>query len=131
MRLKLFLPGEKLVDAAVTRIRAEAPNGAFCLLPRHVDFVTTLTAGLLSYEDADSQQEVFLAVDQGVLVKCGEVVRVSAPNAVVGPGLGRLRETVEKRFQNIEKQERRALNAMSRIEADFVRRFLEIRKHGG
>lgn len=130
MRLKVFLPSEKLVDEEVARIRAEAPNGAFCLLPRHIDFVTALTAGLLSYETAESGQEVFLAVDQGVLVKCGDEVRVSSDNAVIGPELGRLRETVEKRFLRVEEQERRALNAMSRIEADFVRRFLEIRKYG-
>lgn len=130
MRLQVFLPGETLVDVNAARIRAEAPNGAFCLLPRHIDFVTALTAGLLSYERAESGEEVFVAVDQGILVKCNDRVRVATNNAMIGPELGRLRETVEKQFRRVEKKERQALNAMSRIEAGFARRFLEIRKYG-
>jgi len=131
MRLRVFLPGECLVDEEVAQIRAEAPNGAFGLLPGHIDFVTSLVPGLLAYRPAGSRAEVFLAVDQGVLVKCADEVRVATNQAVVGPELGRLRETVQNRFKQIEKRERRALNAISRIEAGFVRRFLEIQKYGG
>jgi F-type H+-transporting ATPase subunit epsilon len=37
MRLKVLLPTMVLVDEAVSKVVAEAENGAFCLLPKHVD----------------------------------------------------------------------------------------------
>ena len=33
----------------VVKVTAEAPNGQFCLLPRHIDMVSVLVPGLLSY----------------------------------------------------------------------------------
>ena len=68
MRLKLLLPGEVLVDEETTKIIAEAENGSFCLKPKHVDFIAALVPGLLSFI-ADDGEEVFLAVDEGILVK--------------------------------------------------------------
>jgi F-type H+-transporting ATPase subunit epsilon len=93
MRLKVLLPSEVLLDAAVTKVTAEAENGAFCLLPRHIDFVAALLPGLLSFETEDGQEE-FLAVDEGILVKCGAQVLVSTRQAVRGPDLGTLRQAI-------------------------------------
>ncbi len=67
MRLKVLLPTEVLVDQLVTKVIAEAENGSFCLLPRHIDFVAALAPGILSFE-VESGQEGFVAVDQGILV---------------------------------------------------------------
>jgi F-type H+-transporting ATPase subunit epsilon len=129
MRLKVLLPTEILVDEAVKKIIAEAENGSFCLLPRHLDFVAALDPGLLSFETPEGE-EVFLAVDEGALVKCGEEVLVSTRHGVRGPDLGQLRQTVEERFRVLDDREKMARSAVAKIEASFVRRFLEIQKHG-
>ena len=42
MHLKVLLPTRVLVDEAVSKVVAEAENGSFGLLPRHVDFVAAL-----------------------------------------------------------------------------------------
>jgi F-type H+-transporting ATPase subunit epsilon len=125
MRLKVLLPTEVLVHEDVDRVTAEAHNGSFCLLPRHIDFAAALVPGLLSFQ-AKGGKEVFLAVDEGVLVKEGRNVTVSTRNAVRSPDLGRLRETVEERFKTLDDREKTARSAMAKIEAGFVRRFLEI-----
>jgi F-type H+-transporting ATPase subunit epsilon len=127
MRLKVLLPNEVLVDEEVQKVIAEAENGSFCLLPRHVDFVATLVPGLLSFEDSGG--EVFLAIDEGVLVKFGETVLVSTRNAVRGTRLGELRETIETQFKTLDDRERKSRSAMAKIEAGFVRRFLEIQRN--
>ncbi len=49
MRLRVLLPTEVLLDVEVTKVIAEAENGFFCLLPRHVDFVAALVPGILYY----------------------------------------------------------------------------------
>jgi F-type H+-transporting ATPase subunit epsilon len=129
MRLKVLLPSEVLLDAAVTKVIAEAENGAFCLLPRHIDFVAALVPGLLSFETEDEREE-FLAVDEGILVKCGVQVLVSTRQAVRGPDLGSLRQAIDEQFRAIDEQERKARAAAARLEADLVRRFLELQTHG-
>ena len=70
LRLKVLLPNEVFLDREVTKVTAEAQNGYFCLLPRHVDFVAALVPGLLSFEDEEGREH-FLAIDEGALVKCG------------------------------------------------------------
>ena len=129
MKLKVLLPAEVLIEEDVTKVVAEAHNGFFCLLPRHVDFVAALVPGILSYETG-SGHEVFLAVDEGILIKCGQEVLVSTRNAVRGPDLGQLKHTVVEKFETLDQREKSARSAMTKIEAGFVRRFLEIQGHG-
>jgi F-type H+-transporting ATPase subunit epsilon len=127
MRLKVLLPTEVLVDAAVTKVIAEAENGSFCLLPRHIDFVAALVPGLFSFVSTEGQEE-FLAIDEGVLVKCGAQVMISTRNAVIGPDLGTLKQMVEDQFRILDERERMARSAVVKLEADFVRRFIEMEK---
>jgi F-type H+-transporting ATPase subunit epsilon len=129
MNLKVLLPAEVLVQEDVAKVTAEAHNGSFCLLPKHVDFVAALVPGILSFETAGGR-EAFVAVDEGILVKCGDEVMVSTRNAMRGPDLGQLRRTVEERFKVLDDREKTARSAMVKIEAGFVRRFLEIQGHG-
>jgi F-type H+-transporting ATPase subunit epsilon len=129
MRLKVLLPTQILLDEAVSKVTAEAQNGSFCLLPAHIDFVAALVPGLLSF-GTKKGKEVFLAVDEGVLVKQGQNVSISTRNAVRGEDLGRLRKTVEEEFKVLDDREKTARSAMAKIEANFVRRFLEIQRRG-
>jgi len=127
MRLKILLPTEVLVDRSVTKVTAEAENGSFCLLPRHIDFVAALAPGLLIFETLDEHEE-FVATDEGVLVKNDADVLVSVRHAVRGLELGGLRQTIATSFQTLDERERRARSALARLEADFVRRFLGFSK---
>lgn len=129
MRLKILLPTEVLLEEAALKINAEAENGCFCLLPRHINFVTALVPGILSFIDTRGQ-EIFLAVDEGILVKCDSQVLVSTRNAVVSDNLNQLKQTVEKRFRLLDEREKNARRALVKLEAHIVRRFMERGKHG-
>jgi F-type H+-transporting ATPase subunit epsilon len=129
MRLTVLLPTEILVDEEVAKVVAEAQNGSFCLLPRHIDFVAALVPGLLSFVNTADGAEEFLAVDEGLLVKCGPQVLVSTRQAVRGGELGLLRETVEKTFKVLTDQEKRARTALANLEANFIRRFLKLEEY--
>ncbi len=129
MRLKVLLPSHVLVDEPVRKVIAEAENGHFCLLPRHVDFVAALAPGILSWLSCEDEER-FAAVDEGILVKCGTDVLVSTRNGVLGDQLGRLRQTVDDVFRRLDEQERKSRTALARMEADFARRFWELGRHG-
>jgi len=129
MRLKVLLPTEVCLDQEVTKVVAEAENGYFCLLPRHVDFAAALVPGIFSFVTHQGTEE-FIAIDEGILIKCGPEVLVSTRNAARGPDLGALKQTVEKQFLNLDHREKLAQTALAKLEAGFVRRFLELKKHG-
>ena len=124
MRLRILLPTEVLVDEAVAKVVSEAENGAFCLLPRHRDFVTALVPGILTFLDTN-QIEGFVAIGEGILVKSGPDLSVSTRNAVRGTDLGILRDLVARRFGILNEKERIARSAIAKLEADFARRFIE------
>jgi F-type H+-transporting ATPase subunit epsilon len=112
----------------VCRIKAEASNGWFGLLPRHIDFVTALVPGVLIFARSGGTEE-FLAIDQGILVKCGPEVSVSTRAAVRGSNLEQLKKGVEARFQAEEEREKATVSSEAKLEADLVRGLLELEKH--
>lgn len=126
MKFKVLLPSEVFLEQEVSKIVAEAVNGSFCLMPRHVDFVAYLVPGLMSIED-EQGAETFLALDEGVLVKRGLDVLVSTRNAVHVPDLGALKQIVEEQFKAMDDKEKAARTAAARLEADLVRRFMELK----
>lgn len=127
MRLKVLLPTQVLLDMEVEKLTAEAENGGFGMLPRHIDFVTVLAPGILAYKRADGSEE-FVAIDEGVLVKCGPDVSISTRRAVRSPDLEKLQEAVREEFRAQDDREKATKSALAKLQADFVRRFLEMGK---
>jgi F-type H+-transporting ATPase subunit epsilon len=125
VKLKVLLPTEILIEEEVLKVTAEGEDGFFCLKPRHVDFVSALVPGLLSYLNK-SGDEVFMAVGEGVLVKYGSEVHISTTQAAAGPDLGTLKETVDQHFRQLDEREKSSRTAVAKLEANFVRKFLEL-----
>lgn len=122
MHLKILLPAGVLLEEEVEKVTAEAQNGYFTMLPRHIDFVAALVPGIFSYL-TPAGEERYLAVDEGIVVKQGGQVYVSTARAVPGEDLAYLQETVENELKVLGESEKKARTVMSRLEADTLRRF--------
>lgn len=125
MHLKVMQPTNGLIDEQVTKVTAEGEEGSFCLLPQHVDWVAALVPGILSFE-LETGEEIFLAIDEGILVKQGATVWVSVRSAVRGVDLETLHQTVQQQFRQLDEQERQARSTLARLETSFVREFMEL-----
>jgi F-type H+-transporting ATPase subunit epsilon len=127
MTLKILLPFRIFAEQkAVTRIVAETRQGAFGLLPQRLDCVAALEPRILIYE-TDGEDEKYVALDEGVLVKTGQEVLVSVRNAIAGTDLRQLREAVEREFLTLDEQEQSLRSVMAKLESSFVRRFADFR----
>ncbi len=125
MTLKILLPFRVFAETSdVSQIIAESRGGSFGLLPRRLDCVAALAPGILIYETA-SEGEVFVAVDEGILVKTGRDVVVSVRNAIAGKDLGLLREAVEREFLTLDEQEQKVRSVLAKMESGFIRRLAE------
>jgi F-type H+-transporting ATPase subunit epsilon len=129
MKLKVMLPTHVFLDIRVQKITAEGMNGSFGLFPRHVDFVSALASGIVSFHD-ENGQEHHMAVMEGVLVKKGDTVFISTRRAVKEKDLASLKNTVEKEFLEQNQKEKNMRMSATRIEAGFIRRFLEFQENG-
>jgi F-type H+-transporting ATPase subunit epsilon len=86
--------------------------------------VAALVPGILTYEEKENIP-VYLAVDEGVLVKVGPQVLVSVRRAIGGSDLGQLHEAVKRQFLALEKQERDVRDAIAKMESSFIGRIAE------
>lgn len=123
MNLKILLPFQIFAEkTGVARIVAETSEGSFGLLPRRLDCVAALVPGILIYE-TETDGEVGVAVDEGVLVKTGPDVLVSVRRAMGGTDLGKLRAAVDKEFLTLDEHETRVRMVMTKLESGFLHRF--------
>jgi F-type H+-transporting ATPase subunit epsilon len=119
----VLLPFRVFADKReVSRIVAETLEGSFGLLPHRLDCVAALSPGILTYE-TPGDGEVFVAVDQGALIKIGDKVLVSVRRALSGTDLGQLRDAVQNEFLGLDEQAKRVRILMDKLESRFVSRF--------
>ena len=124
MNLKVLLPfGIFAEKTGVLRIVAETHKGSFGLLPRRLDCVAALVPGILIYE-TEMEGEVYVAVDEGVMVKTGPDVLVSVRQAIGGTDLDQLRDAVEQEFLTLDEHEQSVRSVLTKMESDFIRRMV-------
>ncbi|MBI5870037.1 MAG: F0F1 ATP synthase subunit epsilon [Actinobacteria bacterium] len=122
MRLKVLVPAKVIVDLEVEKIVAKSPDGYFCLLPHHVDFVSALAPGILTYED-EGGREVSLAIDEGTLAKCSGEVLVATRFAIGRPGTD---EKLSRRTPSLpqDEAESRCRSIIAELENEFMKQFM-------
>ena len=125
INLKVLLPFKIFVEKeGVKRIVVQTLQGSFGLLPHRLDCTAALAPGILTYE-TETEGEVYLAVDQGVLVKAGMIVLVSVRNAIGGTDLDKLHEAVKREFLSLDEQEKSVRSVLAKMESGFIRRFMD------
>jgi F-type H+-transporting ATPase subunit epsilon len=128
MHLKVLVPFHVYVESnAVSRIVAETREGSFGLLPHRLDCVAALAPGILTYQ-TESGPEVFVAVDEGVMVKTGLDVLVSVRRAIGGMDLTHLRAAVEKEFLTLDAQEQSVRRVTAKLESGLLRRMANLQR---
>ena len=125
MNLKILLPFQIFAEKkGVSRIVAESREGSFGLLPHRLDCVASLEPGILTYE-TEEEGEVYVAVDEGILIKTGQDVLVSVRDAIFGTELSQLKEAVEKEFLTLDENEQKIRSVMVKLETGLIRRLAE------
>jgi F-type H+-transporting ATPase subunit epsilon len=120
MDLKIQLPSNIFaIIKNVENIVAETTEGSFGFLPQRLDCVAVLVPGIFMYK---TDTEHYIAVDEGLLVKAGQLVLVSVRNAVGGVELGKLADTVKNKFKNEDDKEEQFRHMVSKLESGLLSR---------
>jgi F-type H+-transporting ATPase subunit epsilon len=127
MNLKVLLPFQIFAQVSdVLRIVADSIQGSFGILPHRLDCAAALVPGILVYETA-AAGTVYVAVDQGALVKTGADVLVSVRRAVGGADLAALQQMVVGQFAVLDAQERAIRTAVGNMEGSLFGRLAEFK----
>ncbi|HEY9039166.1 MAG TPA: ATPase [Roseovarius sp.] len=126
MQVRIGLPGQALYQGAAVQINGVAANGGFGILPNHIDFVTALVPSVLLVTEVGGAERIF-GIDEGTLVKKGPNVDIAIRRGVEAADLASLDAAVTSFWDTMEDEERAARAALSRLEADMVRRFAGLR----
>jgi len=127
MTLEILLPFQIFAhEPGVARIVAETQEGSFGLLPHRLDCVAALAPGILTYQ-TQTDGEVYVAVDQGSLVKTGTHVVVSVRRALAGTDLSQLHASIEREFMTLDEREKSVRAVMAKLEAGFLHRFASLK----
>ncbi len=104
--LKIYSPIEILLDEEVQKLTFQGKEGYLTILPNHIDYVSSFESNIMSYIDRHNNQR-FIALNNGILVKYSNKVRLTAYKAIIGNSLKDLKtkinEVVEKE-NDIEKE---------------------------
>jgi F-type H+-transporting ATPase subunit epsilon len=125
IHLTVLLPGSTLLEDEASEVILRTVAGPFGILPRHIDFATSLVSGIFEYRTADGERR-YVAADGGSAVKTGRDVLVATPDGVTGPDAGVLRTAMRERFALASEAEERAHDAMKRLEASLTHGLLEL-----
>ncbi|MEB0140631.1 MULTISPECIES: F0F1 ATP synthase subunit epsilon [unclassified Undibacterium] len=126
MQLTVLLPTHVLLSVSgVLRMVVETIEGSFGILPQRRDCVAALCAGMLTYQTAE-EGEVFVAVDAGVLVKCGSEIRVSVRRALQSRDLHQLQQAVQQDFRRLDEDEQHLRTVMMKLENSFLHRLTRL-----
>jgi len=128
MNLKIRLPFKVFMNSTkVNRVVVDTNAGSYGFLPQRLDCVAPLVPGILTYETA-TREVHYVAIDEGVLIKTENEIQVSVRNAIGGADLGKLRESIEEEFKNLDENERFARTAVAKLESEFIQSIKKLRQ---
>jgi F-type H+-transporting ATPase subunit epsilon len=125
MRLRIITPLAVVVEEeGVLALRAEDASGDFGILPRHADFLTSLTISVVGWKRSDATRH-FCAVRYGVLaVTGGREISIATREAILGDDLATLDRTVLARFRADIEAERTEHVESTRLQLNAIRQIM-------
>jgi F-type H+-transporting ATPase subunit epsilon len=124
VQVKIIIPNKTVAEQMATKITAPGSEGYFQVLPRHIDYVSSLAAGVLTLFNEESVE--YYGINYGLLVKKGDVVYISCYHALKGSSIETLSKTIEKEFSVLDEKEKKTNEILTKMEIDTLKMFMEL-----
>lgn len=129
MRLTIMLPYKTLLDRSVEKLTVPTVDGGFQILVKHIDGTWQLKAGVLVVTTSiEKDHNLYFAISEGFLNKEGGRLYISCFQAIEGESLETLAKTVQENLASLDEKERKVKQALTRLESDTVKRFIDFRE---
>jgi F-type H+-transporting ATPase subunit epsilon len=125
--LEILVPDGVVTRARVTALQAADASGRFGLLPGHEAFLTLLAPCVLSYRDGQGQ-EVYVAVDGGVLLLERDRVKVVSREAVTAARLEEVADAAAAMLEARRQREHLARVEFAELQTTLLRELREVQR---
>lgn len=129
MQFSVLTPTGILLTTDTQKITVEAKDGFHTFLPRHIDYVTALKTGIISYTDKNNKT-AYIACNEGILTKKGNKVELATRLGIVGHNLDALKTLIETDFKKMEETRKEANKTMAQLEISLAQGLLQLTKGG-
>ena len=125
MKVRIATPSEIVVDDDnVVALRAEDESGSFGILPRHAEFLTSLSVSVVSWRLANGRER-YCAVRRGILtMQGGDTVTIATREAVPGEDLANLEQIVLTGFMEARESERASRTQSIQLQMKAIRQIM-------
>lgn len=130
MQFKVFTPTGILINLPIKKVDFEGLDGFWTLLPKHVDIVNTLTAGIVSYVTEDDKTH-YVACNKGIAVKKGLEVCISTPLGIMDDDLEKLTKTIAVDFKQMEEERKEVNTTLAKLEIGLIKGMQSLKTIGG
>lgn len=128
MRLSIIdSTGTTFEEGDVAKLNIEGMEGSFCLLPHHIDYLSILVPGIISYTKTDETVGYF-AVSEGVLNKNNDVVRISTLNAIYSDSLEQMKQVLQEALTKLVDEDKDARKAVLQLEYNIMMTLMKSRR---
>lgn len=117
LNLLVYSPFELSLEIRIVKVAVfKAKEGGFVMLPNHIDYVSSFDSTIISCVDTDNK-EVFIAVNEGIITKCGEEVKVSTYSSIIGDSMEDIKIKIKEKMNesNSEKELNKSLKNVEYI----------------
>ena len=124
MKVKIILPNRTLSESEIDKATVPGTEGYFQILPRHIDFVSSVKPGILTLFSGERRE--YYAVHYGMLVKKGAELHIACLYGIIGDSLEDLSQTLAEHIRERKEYEEEIKAILTKMEAETLRRFIEM-----
>lgn len=129
MQFSVLTPIGLLLKTKTPKITVEAKDGFHTFLPKHIDYVTALKTGIITYTDTNGKT-AYIACNEGILTKKGSDVQLATRLGIIGTDLDELKTLIETDFKKMEESRKEATKTMAQLEISLAQGLLQLTKGG-
>ncbi len=124
--LKIYSPIEILLDQEVKQLTFEGKEGYLTILPNHIDYVSSFDTNIMSYIDIKNNKK-YIALNNGILVKYSNKVRLTAYKAVFGDTIKELKQNININTENEDNIEKEINKNLKQLEYYMFNNLINIK----
>lgn len=104
-----------VVDEDVEKLTFQGKEGFVTILPNHIDYVSSFDTNIMNFVDINGNKK-FVALNNGILVKYSDRVRLTAYKVIMANSLNELKEKINDANINEEDIEKEINKNLKQLE---------------
>lgn len=113
----------------ISFFRAEDRSGSFGILPRHIEFLTTLEPSIAIA--VIEEREYYYAFNGGVLSFKNNALTITAKEFVQSDNISELLKMIQHTFKEQEEKERQFSDNIENLQKAFIKKLIEMERDLG